>query len=111
MFNNDDLKYRIVFVPFENPIESVTTEKYRENAKNTLSSAEGFYGVSSLTKWSFRARYMRETYDFEKMYLDKDKLLCFDKALNDLQNDEIMIIVCRGEYRNFKHIIEQYQNN
>jgi len=101
-------KFRVIYVPIFWPDINQSIINYRRRQLPTLASCEHVYITDP------KEITVEKDLDFYKDFLPEDHSNfeyifgwenCVRKAINELQDDEILLIACRENFRAFRHIL------
>lgn len=99
-------KIKLIYVPIW-CTETVAVKRYRDQARDALCSCEKIYIPISITEdmSTIQDVFLKSSYNnFE--ILENNKV-CFDKAISELQEDEILFIMAREDFREFREYVKE----
>ena len=105
-----DKKVKLIYIPIWVRKETEAVQNYRNTAKNALSTCEKIYVTKGIEERSFDE--IREKFfdsDYTNVEYISDHKDCFDKAVSELQPDEILYIMTRTYFREFRDYVKVYK--
>ena len=100
-------KIKLIYVPIYPENISPAVKIYRDTAKPYLSKCEKIYVTSSTNERSFdyfRKNFLEENY--ENVEYIKEHKDCLEKALKELKDDELLFIMAREYFREFRSYLK-----
>ena len=102
----NDIKFNLIFVPINYINDTDTTRMYREKSKESLSQADFVLVNATQNEELIRNKFFEPEYSLDKIQVDKDINVCFQRAFETLDDNAILFIMARKKFREFKEILE-----